>query len=82
MLRKRRRLKMKRRNNLGKYDAPLIIQFNRGVQAFRRGHLKSPYSHTTMQYREWQRGFDSAYFAQLKKVKQYESRRRSTKVYG
>tara|TARA_R100001126_G_C4798257_1_gene135481 strand:+ start:68 stop:295 length:228 start_codon:yes stop_codon:yes gene_type:complete len=72
----------KRRNNLGKYDAPLSIQFTKGLHAFRKGHLKSPYRHTTMQYREWQRGFDTAYFAQLKKVKQYESRRRSTKVYG
>ena len=73
---------LKRRNNLGKYDAPLIIQFNRGVQAFKRGALKSPYSFNTMQYREWQRGFNSAYSNQLRKVKEREARKRGTKVYA
>jgi hypothetical protein len=35
-----------------------------------------------MQYREWQRGFNSAYAINLKKVKGYEFRKRGKKVYG
>ena len=71
-------MRVKRKNNLKKYDAPLIIQFNKGVNSFKRGLLKSPIHPNTMQHREWQRGFDTAYFTQVKKVKQYESRRRSS----
>tara|TARA_B100001250_G_C19782538_1_gene782533 strand:+ start:202 stop:414 length:213 start_codon:yes stop_codon:yes gene_type:complete len=67
-----------RKFGLSKYDAPLPIQYNKGRGAFYRGIMKTPYHLNTMQHREWQRGFDSAFFAQLKKVKQYETRRRST----
>jgi hypothetical protein len=35
-----------------------------------------------MQYREWLRGFNSAYFDNLKKVKNYEFRTRGKKIYG
>ena len=61
-----------RRHGLSKYDAPLRIQFEKGVIAFNRGFIKSPYNINTMQYREWQRGFNTAYFENLKKVKQRE----------
>ena len=71
---------MKRRNNLFKYDAPLSIQYKKGYGAFFKNR-NSIYNANTMQHREWQRGFDTAYFAQLKKVKQHESRRRSQKIY-
>ena len=66
----------KRKYGLSKYDAPLPIQYNKGRSAFYRGILKTPYHFNTMQHREWQRGFDSAFFAQLKKVKLFETRRR------
>ena len=65
---------IKRRFGLSKYDAPLRIQFERGI-------VSSPFNPNTMQTREWQRGFNSAYFANLKKVKNYEFRRRGKKVY-
>tara|TARA_Y100001951_G_C11213317_1_gene224280 strand:- start:544 stop:795 length:252 start_codon:yes stop_codon:yes gene_type:complete len=80
--------KKKRNPNLSKYDAPLRIQFDRGVNAFRgkqyiknvKGHkviaTESPYHLNTMQHREWQRGYNYAYFKQLEKVKN-ETRRGS-----
>ena len=71
-----------RRFGLKKYDAPLRIQFEKGVQCFRQGRIKSPYPLNTMQYREWQRGFNFAYMNNLKRVKEYEFRKRGTKVYG
>ena len=71
-----------RRRNLSKYDAPLRIQFEKGVIAFNRGFIKSPYNINTMQYREWQRGFNFAYAKNLKKVKENENRRRGKEIYG
>ena len=78
----RKRVLQSRRFGLKKYDAPLRIQFEKGVQCFRQGRIKSPYPLNTMQYREWQRGFNSAYMNNLKRVKEYEFRKRGTKVYG
>ena len=64
-------------NPLSKYDAPLRIQFEKGVQAFRRGDKRgNPYHSNTMQYREWERGYTFAYSTNLKRVKKYETRRR------
>ena len=42
----------------------------------------SPYNSNTMQHREWQRGYNSAFFKQLEKVKRNESRRRSQEVHA
>lgn len=56
---------MKRPNDLTKYDAPLKIQLQKGVTAFKRGHVVCPFHANSMQAREWQRGFNSAYFANL-----------------
>ena len=88
-------LKKKKRNlNLSKYDAPLRIQFERGVNAFKGkqdirnvdGHkiiaTVSPYNSNTMQHREWQRGYDFAYFKNLEKIKREEIRRRSTTIHA
>ncbi len=86
--------KKKRNPNLSKYDAPLRIQFDRGFNAFRGKQYvrningariiatESPYNINTMQYREWQRGYNSAYAQQLKKVKNVEARRRSEEVHA
>ena len=71
-----------RRHGLSKYDAPLRIQFEKGVIAFNRGFIKSPYNINTMQYWEWQRGFNFAYAKNLKKVKENENRRRGKEIYG
>ena len=88
-------MKRKKRNpNLSKYDAPLRIQFERGVNAFKgnqyirnvKGHkiiaTVSPYNSNTMQHREWQRGYNFAYLKNLEKVKRDEVRRRSTTVHA
>jgi len=90
-----KKLKQKKRNpNLSKYDAPLRIQYERGLNAFRGNQYirsvdgikiiatENPYNSNTMQYREWQRGYNYAYFKQLEKVKQNEFRRRSKEVHG
>ena len=84
----------KRNPNLSKYDAPLRIQFERGVNAFKvistyrllnKNKIiatVSPYNSNTMQHREWQRGYNFAYFKQLEKVKREEARRRSQEVHA
>ena len=78
-----------RRNNLSKYDAPLRIQYEWGYEAFKRGgrfvkkgnatvfveHRPNMDLHT-MQAREWQRGWNDAYYEQLEKVQLNEFRER------
>lgn len=79
-----------RRNGLSKYDAPLRIQYQWGYEAFQRGGRftkvgkKSVYQEhrpnidpNTMQAREWQRGWNDAYYEQLNKVQTNEARARS-----
>ena len=98
-------IKKKKRNpNLSKYDAPLRIQFERGLNAFKGKQYirnvivstdnpynkesakiiatENPYNSNTMQYREWQRGYNLAYFKNLEKLKRDENRRRGKEVYG
>jgi hypothetical protein len=44
----------------------LKIQFQKGYQAFRRGFTKNPYQRKDdLQSREWERGFNAAYFETL-----------------
>jgi len=75
--------KSKKRNpNLSKYDAPLKIQFNKGMSDFKRGRVTNPYNLNTMQAREWVRGFNIAYFQRLERVKRDEARRRGKKVHA
>tara|TARA_R110001599_G_scaffold308977_1_gene515877 strand:+ start:285 stop:521 length:237 start_codon:yes stop_codon:yes gene_type:complete len=71
----------RKERGLSKYDAPLIIQYTKGVNAFRRND-RCPYSANSMQYREWLRGWNSSYSLNLKKVKSNEARRRGKEVYG
>ena len=64
---------------LGKYDAPLKVQFQRGYEDFKRGRVGSPFHTDTMQYREWRRGFNKAWDDNLKRVvsnEQYKTRGR------
>ena len=86
--------KKKRNPNLSKYDAPLRIQFERGVNAFKgKQYIQtvnknkiiatvSPYNPNTMQHREWQRGYNFAYFKNLERVKREEARRRSQEIHA
>ena len=70
----------RKERGLSKYDAPLSVQFTFGYEAFKK-NKKNPYDEMTMQYREWLRGWNSAYIINLKKVRNYEFRKRGTRVY-
>ena len=74
--------KRKRNPNLSKYDAPLKIQFSRGMTDFKRGKISNPYHSNSMQAREWERGFNISYFQRLERVKQNEARRGSEKIHA
>ena len=73
--------KRKRNPNLSKYDAPLKIQFSKGLSDFKRGRVTNPYHLNTMQAREWERGYNIAYFQRLERVKRDEARRRSEEIH-
>ena len=68
--------KTRKDRGLGKYDAPLRMQYEKGYSDFWKGRLTNPFHEDTMQYREWNRGFNTAYDEQLKRIKQYEVRGR------
>ena len=53
---------------LGKYDAPLKVQFQQGYYAFKRGGQTNPFHLDTMLFREWERGYNKAYDENLTKV--------------
>jgi hypothetical protein len=74
--------KRKRNPNLSKYDAPLKIQFSKGLSDFKRGRVSNPYHLNTMQAREWERDHNIAYFQRLERVKRDEARRRSEKIHA
>lgn len=44
---------------------PLSFQFKEGVKAFRWGILTNKYDEDTVKGKEWQRGFNKAYFDTL-----------------
>lgn len=48
--------------------------FREGRKAFFVGNLGNPYNPDTYRHREFERGFNSAYFENLSKVKQREQR--------
>lgn len=50
--------------------------FKEGRKDFYKGNISNPYNPDTHRSREWERGFNSAYFQNLEKVKKRESRAR------
>ena len=72
----------RKQRSLGKYDAPLKFQFEKGYTDFKHGRVFNPFHKDTMQCREWLRGFNKAYFEQLKRVKGNELKARSRAVSG
>ena len=78
---------MKRRNGLSKYDAPLKVQYEWGYQDFFswgesigkdkkiKPKVERKLHPNTMQFREWQRGWNDAYKANLKRVQHNEQAR-------
>ena len=81
MMRVQKKIKSREARGLGKYDAPLFIQYKKGLSAFYRNE-SSPYKENSMQHREWKRGWDVAYAIKLKEVKNAETRRRSEKIHA
>ena len=75
------KIKSRAERGLGKYDAPLFIQYKKGINSFYRNE-ESPYKANTMQHREWIRGWNVAYFDNVKRVKNAEARRRSEKIHA
>ena len=71
--------KRKRNPNLSKYDAPLKIQFTKGMSDFKRGKITNPYHSNTMKSSEWLRGCNTSYYQRLERVKRDEARRRGEK---
>jgi len=53
--------KSKRFKRKGQWP-PLRIQFDEGHRSFLRGNLKNPYKEDNIRHKEWQRGFNTAYF--------------------
>lgn len=48
---------------------PLSLQFEQGYYAFQRGWIANNYTPSSIKGKEWQRGFDRAYFDNLDKRK-------------
>lgn len=47
---------------------PLSMQYKEGYYAFVKGWLKNIYNNESMKGKEWQRGFDRAYFDNLYRI--------------
>ena len=45
-----------------------------GFKDFYNGNVTNPYAADTNSYRDWERGFNSAYFKNLEKVKDIEQK--------
>jgi hypothetical protein len=48
---------------------PLTFQFKEGYYAFARGWLRNQYNEDSVKGKEWQRGWNKAYFDNLEEVK-------------
>ena len=51
--------------------------FNQGYKGFLTGNLSNPYVENTKEHRDWEFGFNKAYFKNKEQVLDKESRRRS-----
>ena len=47
---------------------PLRIQMEKGYRAFHTGRIINPYKIGSSFYKEWDRGFNKAYFENLDKI--------------
>ena len=78
--------------NFKRYDAPLKIQFRWGYEAFKKGGKYRqlgnrklftefrPRFKEDMQLKEWQRGFNTAYFENLSRIKKDEQLRKGSET--
>jgi len=51
--------------------------FQKGIEAFKKGRLENPYRPNTKDNRDWEFGFNRAYFANLEKVLENENKIRN-----
>ena len=51
--------------------------YEQGRQAFKTGKLGNPYQAQTKENREWEMGFNKAYFLNLERVKAYEQNKKT-----
>jgi len=61
-----------------------VNPYERGRRDFNVGTIANPYSHETKEGKDWEYGFTKAYFLNLKKVKNIESKklsRRSQEIH-
>mgnify|MGYP004463804547 CR=1 FL=1 len=56
-------------------DVPLRIQVEKGQRAFHKGKLINPYKANTSFCKEWERGFNKAYFENLEKLSSRKRKR-------
>ena len=54
---------------------------DKGYKDFTSGRIINPYNLNTYRHKEWERGFNKAYFEQLKRVKKHESRKGSRTIH-
>jgi hypothetical protein len=59
-----------------------IKPFNEGYQAFLDGNLGNPYQANTKDNRDWEMGFNKAYFKNKELVIERELRERGKKVHS
>ena len=52
-MKQKKKVLSRQERGLGKYDAPLKLQFNQGMTGFKFNKV-NPFSENTMQHREWQ----------------------------
>lgn len=45
--------------------------YNRGINAFKKGHIGNPFPKNTKDYRDYEFGFNKAYFENLERLKAY-----------
>lgn len=55
-------------------SAPMRRQYEDGFWSFKHGVIVNPYNPATLQYREWQRGWNAAYFRNLERLTSAASR--------
>lgn len=54
--------------------------YNEGYKDFYRGQIVNPYDDTTKNKRDWESGFNKAYFQNLERVLEREVKERSKEV--
>jgi len=59
---------MRKRQKTSGGNPKLQEAFGLGTNCFTRGKLNNPFKKNSVMYREWQRGFDTAYFNNLQRV--------------